>query len=588
MTDEETTMVLGSVVGPWSELEHSQFEKGIIVHGWGNWQQMVNLIPTRSKIQIKSHAQKFRKHRGDQCKILFKLHEEAQERQTGDAVAPTVLATKSSAAATMKTPKRRKSTTFRRSGSLSKSAINARTPTSSLVPLRSLSFTGHTQSSPIRKMSAMSPLRAESPAPSLASPPLDKFTDVTSAFGRVTLHRPQRTISMGSHGQDLVSHRRLSAPLTSPGCCSLMSSRPSLASQHDPQEDELTAVAAAITPTLAHDRSHSMSIYDLMLEDDDSIIDALAVTKKVTSGDELLDPIPLKLEVDDDNLDMIADFLDPSWNTILPPADATVSLECDFLHPITPAASCNGGRDSASSISTLGLTPVNSDGGEPFDIVRPNPQLYVGLTSLLTAPPDYNNSKEYKLGADGSSRMGIERGALCRGRVKELIGEHLDAAWWREETTANADELSGKPDKFIGARPNDKVSFQKYMLERLIALTAVMLDVDHWHAPREARMPAITEAGVRAIPTITDRQRFNDEDDTRHIGQLLSGLWERVFRSIVRDGLTLLESEGGNDSDAFRMERHAKLTQMVKQLDDISRQEGEINFSPLVSKYAQV
>eukprot|EP00571_Detonula_confervacea_P009121 CAMPEP_0172317988 /NCGR_PEP_ID=MMETSP1058-20130122/33532_1 /TAXON_ID=83371 /ORGANISM="Detonula confervacea, Strain CCMP 353" /LENGTH=887 /DNA_ID=CAMNT_0013032697 /DNA_START=260 /DNA_END=2920 /DNA_ORIENTATION=+ len=49
--------------GTWTDMENLQFEKGCILHGWGNWRVVASCIPSRNSGQLKSHAQKFRKHR---------------------------------------------------------------------------------------------------------------------------------------------------------------------------------------------------------------------------------------------------------------------------------------------------------------------------------------------------------------------------------------------------------------------------------------------------------------------------------------------------------------------------------------------
>mmetsp|Transcript_12310 Transcript_12310/g.19511 ORF Transcript_12310/g.19511 Transcript_12310/m.19511 type:complete len:109 (+) Transcript_12310:2-328(+) len=108
-----------------------------------------------------------------------------------------------------------------------------------------------------------------------------------------------------------------------------------------------------------------------------------------------------------------------------------------------------------------------------------------------------------------------------------------------------------------------------------------MLDVDHWHTPREAPMFAI--AGAAAVK---EPQSVDDEDDILHISQLLSGLWERVIRSIGRGGVLWAKEE--HDSSLMRMERCKLIKQMVTRLGWISRQQGNIEFSPHVAMYAHV
>ena len=63
-----------AAAGKWTDAECAQFEKGIIIHGWGKWIQVGQLVKTRSITQIKSHAQKFQKYRPDEVKRLQKEH----------------------------------------------------------------------------------------------------------------------------------------------------------------------------------------------------------------------------------------------------------------------------------------------------------------------------------------------------------------------------------------------------------------------------------------------------------------------------------------------------------------------------------
>ena len=66
-------IVLGS--GHWSPKENTQFEKGCIMFGWGNWKMMVdnNVIPTRNYNQIKNYK---RSISPDVKTRLDKMHQE--------------------------------------------------------------------------------------------------------------------------------------------------------------------------------------------------------------------------------------------------------------------------------------------------------------------------------------------------------------------------------------------------------------------------------------------------------------------------------------------------------------------------------
>ena len=66
--------------GIWTEAEQLLFEDGCILHGWGNWKIIQEMIPTRDRHQVKSHAQKFGKfhpegreglQRAYECQLLL-------------------------------------------------------------------------------------------------------------------------------------------------------------------------------------------------------------------------------------------------------------------------------------------------------------------------------------------------------------------------------------------------------------------------------------------------------------------------------------------------------------------------------------
>lgn len=64
--------------GTWSVEEKEQFRRGIVLCGWGNWSAIeeTGVIPTRDKIQIKSHGQKFEKHNPGVKGDLLKKYQE--------------------------------------------------------------------------------------------------------------------------------------------------------------------------------------------------------------------------------------------------------------------------------------------------------------------------------------------------------------------------------------------------------------------------------------------------------------------------------------------------------------------------------
>jgi len=45
--------------GPWLPSEQRMFEEGLATYGKGRWKKIADAIPTRSTLQVRSHAQKF-------------------------------------------------------------------------------------------------------------------------------------------------------------------------------------------------------------------------------------------------------------------------------------------------------------------------------------------------------------------------------------------------------------------------------------------------------------------------------------------------------------------------------------------------
>ena len=58
-------MAIKRRTGRWTREEHAQFQAGEQKHGWGKWCEIATAIPTRNRIQVKTHAQKVNKHTGN-------------------------------------------------------------------------------------------------------------------------------------------------------------------------------------------------------------------------------------------------------------------------------------------------------------------------------------------------------------------------------------------------------------------------------------------------------------------------------------------------------------------------------------------
>lgn len=60
--------------GVWTEDEQHLFSQGCILHGWGKWNLIKDMIPTRDRFQVKSHAQKFARSHPEMKDELIRSH----------------------------------------------------------------------------------------------------------------------------------------------------------------------------------------------------------------------------------------------------------------------------------------------------------------------------------------------------------------------------------------------------------------------------------------------------------------------------------------------------------------------------------
>jgi hypothetical protein len=329
----------------------------------------------------------------------------------------------------------------------------------------------------------------------------------------------------------------------------------------NPNYDELPASKTTVTPSSGqanvksmYESSMSLSAFDFNIHDCDVGMNTDDFDDFVAShaardvigracNEEMIDPL-YQLELEDHKLDIMTEFPEPSCNVLFDRAIKGEMLpQRDDSRKLFAAAS-NG----------IGLVDLimTSGGSEALQIppnVRPDQRLFMQLRSFLISPPDVTDPKENIVVCAGRGA-----GYLCRARIKKELGEHLSMCWWREDVFDNHSRVIRSSGKVA---EGDPIVPKKLALERLVALIAVMLDVDHWHALRDG-----------TTSTATDNTVADDDDDIRHVGQLLSGLWERVSRSLHRDGFVLL---GGDFIE--RTERNEAINTLVARLDLISRQD---------------
>ena len=85
-TTTSTSPSSEGLVGTWNQEEQFQFAEGVVLHGWGNWHCMAkSIILTRNRLQIKSHAHKFRRSNPEIVKTLILNHEFHRKCQESNA-----------------------------------------------------------------------------------------------------------------------------------------------------------------------------------------------------------------------------------------------------------------------------------------------------------------------------------------------------------------------------------------------------------------------------------------------------------------------------------------------------------------------
>jgi hypothetical protein len=672
----------------WSDVERSQFEQGVIAHGWGSWAAIAraNIVPTRDRKQLKSHAQKIQLNHPADYQRLLREHAANLVSTPAAAVGRGNVGVGTNIKVKVhrkrKTPPRMKARRGEAKTQAARprprlphrlSAPDANIPLQSGVAVSSKRYgtlDGNDNSastsaiksataagSPKKKITSMQPLPSPKAQAARASPRLphrlsapvaniplqsgvavslkrcgtlggnDNSASASAMKSATAAGSPKKRItsmqllpspkakllptvingadsttvkdarppSTSSKSHGIISTTKLPMPLlpvgvlsdstndkrhTTLGCSTSASSsvsffdvkcphrpyHPFEMSHHEyppnPNFDELPASTTTVTPSSGHmpayfksveDSSTSLSAFDANIHDcvvgmntDDFDVFVASDAAKDAIGracnEEKIDPL-YQLELEDHMLDIMMEYPEPPCNVMFDRA----------IKGGTLSRGGDSGQLFAVSSNNIALAEhtMASGGSEAFHIspnVRPDYRLFMQIRSFLMSPPDANDPKENIFGCAG--RGG---GYLFRARIKKELGEHLSMCWWREDVFDNHSRVIISSAKVA---EGDRIVLKKYSLERLVALIAVMLDVDHWRALRDGT------TSTAIANTFAD-----DEDDIRHVGQLLTGLWERVSRSLHRDGFVLL---GGDFIE--RTERNEAINKLVERLDLISRQ----------------
>lgn len=607
--------------GAWTDAEKSLFESAIVLLGWGNWLAFTDVISTRDNKQIKSHAQKWEKYHP---KEKAQLIEEYEARKIVEASISTGInmaaesgdvASGGGSSSNGGGGTKKKKRVARRRGSLTK----AKTPTPTTTRARRRSSapgnimvhqeqklpsgggaiskrrgslrssirnsikksTSSTSSSTAKKSTTptrkMSPEKNTKKTSSLSTSSHDIISSVTSRVSRVTLgeepttppsnistkcfnlmtpNAPTKQMVRNEEGETYDELAVLASTIYAPNSPDESTALASMVGNNVPYSPtDSSPGASSFNTTVAgqYDSNTCINMEDLVNELDldldlKSPPETPPTTKKEDvvpmkteeGEEEIIEPLP----VDGRNLASmvtIPDFLvNPKWNMV----------DSDDEEPLS------------NKVAVAASGPTNTQEPPPpppppHPCLHPDQALYTSIQMHIMSPPDFNNPKEYIQTEDGLSRMAMDTGRLCRVRIKALLTDHLDMGWWRENVSASGKGIS------MAHHQDELASFKKFGLERLIALTAIMLDINEWYTPNET-----AAAAAASFASNHAGQHFNDEDDIRHIGQLISGLWERVNLSLHRGGLAFLCNDPLTST-----ERMSAIDTAVAMLDWNSRRE---------------
>ncbi len=531
--------------GAWTKLERVQFEQGVIAHGWGNWSSMVGtIIPTRNRNQLKSHAQKFRRVHPEMVEVLMREHEIAHRKRAalGAKNAPRIGGGAATVAAEARAKKGKKSSSPpRRRASMIKAKTPASARKSPRQPRRfsapgSIEFMDSSRSNfstPAKRTSFTNTsarkkhvkIQSSPPQPAAPAPPPPSTPD--SILSRVISDMCRTTLGSDEPSTSVLFSELLSPPPHHLPHSSLLNTSPS-AYQNSQDDDELATLAAKVTFS-----SDPSSTYDKFIRD---VLETYTSSHSETSIDYVLDT--------NQNEGSTFDGFDEAT------MDPLLNLKVE-------------GRDLDLIFEVGKSEKQDCEMKHNINLARPNPQIREHIRSILVSPTDYNSPAEYILAADGVSRTGLHRGAVCRARIKKLLGDHFDLACCNDEEFVNhsltfdtragliqsaldACYTLGPPGSFgevVGG--GEEGTLKTFVFESFVALAAAMLDVNDWHTP-----------GI-GDPIIFVR----DVEDTRDVGSHLHDLWE-CLKHHHRFDCELYDA----DNITTATERNAAISSIVEQL----------------------
>lgn len=402
--------------GKWTELERHQFEEAVIHFGWGKWLEISTCIPSRSKDQIKSHAQKFSIHRKEECAELLRQHAGGMKKK-GNCVQ------KKKAAAPASKPATRSA---RRPSRSSPRAIATKSAAPTPVKVRRASKTS-----------------IESVATAAPKPVLAKAKQVSKA----TAKKPKL-------GAQLKKFFTKSDTPKEPKLCVELSSTDNSSKLGDMEceilpakvdyagvESELCAQLMQLeSPTKSYVASKGEAKADVKSEGRDSFSSFPSVVSPSPSMKSLKASVASLdyLDAWEDDPKSIAE----SFSLGLADDILDIKLDEDDMIPeIVDIVEDNSAVPNEQQMRSRALMHLRLQ-------VQPNERALDEITALIESPSDFPTFES--------------KSTLMRQRIIKLATEASDVGWWRESETLIPEVV------------------RKANLEHLVALTFAVLQADAW------------------------------------------------------------------------------------------------------------
>ena len=463
--------------GYWTDLEKRQFENGVLKFGWGRWREVSGLIPTRSKAQVKSHAQKFATHRREEYEHLLQKHEVEEKKRAEKAKQQKKEQEQKSNKQLMVVPLPTKKI-FRRSSRTSAAARMAATIKStapSPVKVRRSSKSSIERADVTPKVATVKAKKLANQAtmkPKLGEQIMKMFTKNNSP------HKETKLDATGSEMGEKVMHLTIS-----------------------PMRDD--AIAALDDHTQVFTKSHtkdkpgvemkledspfkckSFDQHEIHVQSNFPVLSVVTPSSSfVSTFEESQEVEELMRSIDFDTFEDDSKDIDEE-SFVLALANELFDFDLEDEDILSGVSNIT---DNAYTMEQQIKNPCRSSAFVHLRLqVQPDEHTLDQIIAILESHPSESES--------------ACKCTAMRGRILKLAKEVMESGWWRDS-----------PDRLT---PYENV--QRAHLEYLVALTFAVLQADAWK-----RSPDV----------------LNAQDDILSICQIIPGIWNRVNKKLLaRDG----------------------------------------------------